>query len=86
MNKLMECFYCKGRMTKGETSYVVNRKGYHLVLDKVPAYVCSQCGEPYFEAHEVALVQEMIKEIDQKAQALHVFDKPFSSALESGIK
>ncbi len=66
----MECYLCKGKMKKGETSYVVNRKGYHLVLDKVPAHICGQCGEPYFEEHEVELVQEMIREIDHKSEAL----------------
>lgn len=66
----MECFYCKGKMKKDTTSYVVNRKGYHLVLDNVPAYVCTQCGEPYFEPQGVALVQEMICDIDKKSQAL----------------
>ncbi len=66
----MECFYCKGKMKKGEASYVVNRKDYHLVLDHVPAYVCEQCGEPYFEAEGVQLVQEMICDIDQKTELL----------------
>ena len=66
----MDCFYCKGKMEKGKTSYVVNRKGYHLVLDNVPAFICMQCGEPYFEPEGVELVQAMIRDIDQKTQAL----------------
>lgn len=66
----MDCFYCKGKMKKGRTSYVVNRHGYHLVLDDVPAYICCQCGEPYFEPEGVGLVQEMVKEIDLKTNAL----------------
>jgi YgiT-type zinc finger domain-containing protein len=66
----MECFYCKGKMKKGKTSYVVNRRGYHLVLDQVPAFICGQCGEPYFEPEGVELVQQMIREIDQKAEEL----------------
>ena len=66
----MECHLCKGKMKKGDTSYVLNRKGYHLVLDKVPAYICEQCGEPYFEVQEVNLIQDMIREIDRKSEEL----------------
>lgn len=66
----MDCIYCKGKMEKGTTSYVVNRKGYHLVLDDVPAHICTQCGEPYFEPKGVEVVQAMIQEIDSKAEAL----------------
>ena len=45
----MECFHCKGRLTRKKISYTVNRKGYHLVIDDVPAWVCEQCGEPLFD-------------------------------------
>lgn len=66
----MECIYCRGKMVKGMTSYVVNRKGYHLVLDNVPAYICTQCGEPFFESKGVVLVQDMIRDIDSRAEEL----------------
>lgn len=66
----MECIYCKGKMKKGMSSYVVNRKGYHLVLDRVPAYVCTQCGESLFDEKGVSLVQEMIRNIDDKVEDL----------------
>ncbi len=66
----MECTFCRGKMKKGKTSYVINRKGYHLVLDNVPAYICTQCGEPYFESEGVEIVQAMIRDIDQRSEAL----------------
>jgi YgiT-type zinc finger domain-containing protein len=66
----MECFFCKGVMKKSCSSYVVNRNGYHLVLDEVPAYVCDQCGEPYFEPEGVDLVQNMIRDLDKAAESL----------------
>jgi len=66
----MECFYCKGEMKKGKTSHVVNRKGYHLVLDEVPAYICQQCGEAYFDSEGIDLVQAMVCDIDKKAALL----------------
>jgi len=41
-------------------------------LDNVPAWICSQCGEAYFEEAEVIAVQELIAAIDQKSQSLVV--------------
>ncbi|MBI5299837.1 MAG: type II toxin-antitoxin system MqsA family antitoxin [Deltaproteobacteria bacterium] len=66
----MECSYCKGKMAKGKTSYTINRRGYHLVIDQVPAYLCTQCGEPYFEEEGVKVIQEMLKVIDKKSEEL----------------
>ena len=66
----MECFHCKGKMKKGETSYTVNRKDYHLVLDHVPAFICEQCGEPYFEENGIELVQQIIRDIDRNSGQL----------------
>lgn len=66
----MECTYCHGKMTKGSASYSVNRKGYHLLLDQVPAWICNQCGEEYFEAPEVDSIQDVIRAVDQQISKL----------------
>ena len=66
----MKCLHCQGEMKKGSTPFHVDREGCHLTLDKVPAWVCSQCGEPYFEAAEVDAIQDMIQSVERKTQAL----------------
>ena len=48
----------------------VDRKGCHVLLDAVPAWVCSQCGEPYFEETEVDAIQELVATVEQRAEAL----------------
>jgi YgiT-type zinc finger domain-containing protein len=55
-------------MEKSSVAYTVDRKGYHLFIEKVPAYVCSQCGERYFEEREVEAIHEMIKTLENKLQ------------------
>lgn len=40
------------------------------MLESVPAWVCQQCGEAYFEEKEVDAIQDLIRSIEQKAQAL----------------
>jgi YgiT-type zinc finger domain-containing protein len=62
----MECYYCKGDLKEGKVPYFIKRKGYHLVIDDVPAYVCQQCGEHLFREEEVELVQQIITELEAK--------------------
>ena len=64
----MECYYCKGDMKPGKVSHFVKRKGYQLIIDEVPAYICSQCGEHLFGKDSVDLIQEMTMELDTKIQ------------------
>ena len=36
-------------MKRGHTPFHADRRGCHLTLDAVPAWVCGQCGEAYFK-------------------------------------
>lgn len=62
----MKCLLCKGEMEKSTVAYTVDRKGYHLFIEKIPAYVCSQCGEKYFDEKEAEAIQNMLKAIEEK--------------------
>jgi len=66
----MECLYCKGTLLKARTSYTASRKGYHLILDDVPAWVCEQCGEPLFEEKTVDAIQDVLREVDARLEAV----------------
>ncbi len=66
----MKCMYCQGEMRRGSAPFHVDRKGYHLLLDAVPAWVCSQCGESYFEEAEVDSIEEAIRALDTQATKL----------------
>jgi YgiT-type zinc finger domain-containing protein len=56
-------------MKRGTTPFHVDRKGCHLMLDAVPAWVCGQCGETYFEEAEVDAIQDLVGSLEQKARA-----------------
>ena len=66
----MECICCKGRMERGTAPFSVDRKGYHVHGDAIPAWVCRQCGEPYFEASEGDVVQKVLALLDREKAAL----------------
>lgn len=66
----MECFHCKGKMVKGKAPLSVDRNGYHISWDAIPAWVCSQCGEPFFEEKEVNHIQKALRKVDQETTTL----------------
>lgn len=66
----MECLHCHGALKVGQASYTVNRKGYHLIIDDVPAFICEQCAEPLFTEAAVRLVQQMIRTLDTRREEL----------------
>jgi YgiT-type zinc finger domain-containing protein len=57
-------------MRRAATPFHIDRKGCHLMLDAVPAWVCEQCGEAYFEEKEVDTIQDLVRSIEAKAEAL----------------
>ena len=66
----MKCMHCQGQMKRGTTPFHMDRCGCHLVLDQVPAWVCGQCGEAYFDEQAVEGIQDLVKSVEEKAQAL----------------
>ncbi|OHB75177.1 MAG: hypothetical protein A2Z34_01590 [Planctomycetes bacterium RBG_16_59_8] len=62
----MKCIHCQGKMKKGSAPFHVDRRGCHLTLDAVPAWICGQCGEACFEEKEVDAIQEMVRSLEQK--------------------
>jgi YgiT-type zinc finger domain-containing protein len=57
-------------MKKGTAPFHIDRKGYHLTLDAVPAWVCQQCGEVYFDEPEVESIQEIIRAVEDRTKKL----------------
>jgi YgiT-type zinc finger domain-containing protein len=66
----MNCMQCSGEMEKSTVTYTVDRKGYHLFLEEVPAYVCSQCGERFFGEDEVSSIQNMLRQMEFELEGL----------------
>jgi YgiT-type zinc finger domain-containing protein len=65
----MECFCCKAKMQFGAAPFTIDRNGYHVSWDALPAWVCDQCGESLFETHEVNKIQKILTVLDQEQLA-----------------
>jgi YgiT-type zinc finger domain-containing protein len=57
-------------MARGTAPFHIDRKGYHLILDAIPAWVCTQCGEAYFEEAAVEAIQQVLQAIDTHTEKL----------------
>ena len=69
----MKCVHCQGKMERGTAPFHIDRKGYHLILDTIPAWVCAQCGEVYFEESEVDAIQQVIRALDKQTEKLALY-------------
>ncbi len=66
----MNCIHCQGMLKRSQSPLHIDRNSIHLTLDRVPAWVCEQCGEAMFDEKEVESIQDLIKLLEDKSQAL----------------
>lgn len=66
----MKCIHCEAIMKRGTAPLHIDRKSCHVTFDNVPAWVCQQCGEVYFEEQEVDTIQDLIRTVEKKAHKL----------------
>ena len=55
-------------MRRSTAPFHIDRNGYHLALDAVPAWICGQCGEPCFEEREVDAIQGAVRALDEQTR------------------
>ena len=73
---MMSCVHCGGRLRRGTAPFHADRAGYHVHWDAVPAWVCSQCGEPAFDSKAVDAIQAALSSLDAHAQQLGQTESP----------
>jgi YgiT-type zinc finger domain-containing protein len=57
----MRCLRCQGPVHRGTAPVQVDRDGYKLAWEQVPAWVCNRCEMPYFEPQEVETVRKAVR-------------------------
>jgi hypothetical protein len=68
----VRCIRCEGRMEPGTAPVHLQKEGFRVAWDALPAWVCSRCEAPYFEEREVRLVQRtlsLMKQLSARATA-----------------
>ncbi|MES1245158.1 MAG: hypothetical protein ABUT39_26370 [Acidobacteriota bacterium] len=61
----MKCLYCQAPVERGTAQVRVNRSGYQMAWQAVPAWICTRCDQPYFERQEVETVRLAVSALTQ---------------------
>lgn len=61
----MECFKCKGNLIEKKINYVVNLENTIIIIKGVPAKVCNQCGEQYFDDETTENIEKIVNQLKE---------------------
>jgi YgiT-type zinc finger domain-containing protein len=67
----VRCIRCEGRLEPGRAPVHLERPGYRLAWEALPAWVCSRCEASYFEAREVHLIRRTLDLMRRLASGPH---------------
>lgn len=59
----MNCALCKGNLTKGEVNHIIDLGDGIIIIKKVPANICNQCGEYYVDTQTAIKLEEIVDEL-----------------------
>ncbi|MCR5147025.1 MAG: type II toxin-antitoxin system MqsA family antitoxin [Clostridia bacterium] len=59
----MKCFMCKGETEKKLVNYLVDVDNTIIIIKEVPANVCKQCGERYFDNDVMKNLEKIIDDV-----------------------
>jgi len=65
----MNCFLCKGDMESGLTTHTVDLKSCIVIIRDVPAMVCTQCGEVWYNGTVTREVEKIVDAVTATALA-----------------
>lgn len=63
----MNCFMCKGNLEEKKVNYVVDLEDTIIIIKGVPAKVCIQCGEQYFDDETAENIEKIVNQLKQLA-------------------
>jgi len=55
------CEYCSGTITEKRVTLHRKRRGQYVLVENVPAGVCTQCGTRYYSANVLKTIEESIR-------------------------
>lgn len=59
----MNCFICKGTLEKKKVNYIVDLGETIIIIKGVPAKVCEQCGEQYFDDKTSENIEAIVNQL-----------------------
>ena len=61
----MKCFKCSGDLEEKKVNYVVDLDTTIIIIKNVPAKVCKQCSEQYFDDETSKNIEKIVNQLKQ---------------------
>ena len=84
----MNCFKCNGELIEKKINYVVDLDNTIIVIKGVPAKLCAECGEKFFDEDEASrLFLSEVQEIISKTEVdeINNYNRNRAKGLFKGI-
>lgn len=59
----MNCFKCEGEVIEKKVNYMVDLENTIIIIKGVPAKVCMQCGEQYFDDETSRNIETIVNKL-----------------------
>lgn len=75
MNK-QRCHYCQGKLERKHVNRLQEYQGNWILLENLPALVCTQCGEQYYSPQTHDLIVDLLQEHPQptRVATMEIYD------------
>ena len=71
----MNCPLCKGGMNHGTTHILIQRSEESIiVINKVPALICEQCGDDFIEIDTSRKIELLLKKLETEGLKMGFVD------------
>ena len=59
----MNCFMCKGEVIEKKVNYMVDLENTIIIIKGVPAKVCNECKEQYFDDETSKNIENIVNKL-----------------------
>ena len=70
----MECFRCKGNLKEKKINYMVDLENTIIIIKDVPAKVCIECGEQYFDDETSENIEKIVNKLKDLATEVTIIN------------
>jgi YgiT-type zinc finger domain-containing protein len=75
MENNMVCLSCKtGEMQESTNAYFIQSNHCYVIIENVPCYKCSQCGEIFYKASVLEKIDGIMERLENVASKIFILD------------